>query len=191
MMQFRISLKAYGAADAENIIIAMGSVTETIRETIDYLTAQGKKVGLLVVHLYRPFSAKYFMNVLPKSVKRIAVLDRSKEPGANGEPLYLDVCELFYGKENAPLIVGGRFGLGSKDTTPAQIIGVYENLELNEPKNQFTIGIVDDVKTRLKLLVKQLTNIARLISPTTQKNQVDSLHHIFVLVMCQSVQPIW
>jgi pyruvate-ferredoxin/flavodoxin oxidoreductase len=135
----------YGAADAENIIIAMGSVTETIRETIDYLAAQGKKVGLLVVHLYRPFSAKYFMNVLPKSVKRIAVLDRSKEPGANGEPLYLDVCELFYGKANAPLIVGGRFGLGSKDTTPAQIIGVYENLELNEPKNQFTIGIVDDV----------------------------------------------
>ena len=135
----------YGAEDAENIIIAMGSVTETIRETIDYLAAQGKKVGLLVVHLYRPFSTKYFLNVLPKSVKRIAVLDRSKEPGANGEPLYLDVCELFYGKENAPLIVGGRFGLGSKDTTPAQILSVYENLELNEPKNQFTIGIVDDV----------------------------------------------
>ncbi|MGQ8337816.1 pyruvate:ferredoxin (flavodoxin) oxidoreductase [Sunxiuqinia sp. A32] len=135
----------YGAEDAENIIIAMGSVTETIKETIDYLAAQGKKVGLLSVHLYRPFSAKYFMNVLPKSVKRISVLDRSKEPGANGEPLYLDVKDLFYEKENAPVIVGGRFGLGSKDTTPSQIISVYENLEMAEPKNGFTLGIEDDV----------------------------------------------
>lgn len=149
----------YGAEDAENIIVAMGSVTETIRETIDYLAAQGKKVGLLAVHLYRPFSAKYFMNVLPKSVKRIAVLDRSKEPGANGEPLYLDVRELFYGQENAPLVVGGRFGLGSKDTTPAQILGVYENLEMNEPKNQFTIGIVDDV-TFKSLPLKAEVNVA-------------------------------
>ena len=135
----------YGAQDAENIIIAMGSVTETIKETIDYLAAQGKKVGLLSVHLYRPFSAKYFMNVLPASVKRITVLDRSKEPGANGEPLYLDIKDVFYGKANAPLIVGGRFGLGSKDTTPSQILSVYENMEMNEPKNGFTIGIVDDV----------------------------------------------
>ncbi|MGE4586611.1 MAG: pyruvate:ferredoxin (flavodoxin) oxidoreductase [Mangrovibacterium sp.] len=135
----------YGAADAENIIIAMGSVTETIKETIDYLAGQGKKVGLLSVHLYRPFSARYFMNVFPKSVKRIAVLDRSKEPGAKGEPLYLDVKDLFYGKENAPLVVGGRYGLGSKDTTPSQILAVYENLEMNEPKNGFTMGIVDDV----------------------------------------------
>lgn len=135
----------YGAEDAENIIIAMGSVTETTREVIDYLAKQGKKVGLMSVHLYRPFSAKYFFNALPKSVKRIAVLDRSKEPGANGEPLYLDVCELFKGNANAPLIVGGRFGLGSKDTTPAQILAVYDNLEMNEPKNQFTLGIVDDV----------------------------------------------
>ena len=149
----------YGAEDAENIVIAMGSVTETIRETVDYLNAQGKKVGLLVVHLYRPFSTKYFMNVLPKSVKRIAVLDRSKEPGANGEPLYLDVRELFYGKENAPLVIGGRFGLGSKDTTPAQILSVYENLELNEPKNQFTIGIVDDV-TFKSLPLKEEVNVA-------------------------------
>ena len=149
----------YGAEDAENIIIAMGSVTETIRETVDYLNAQGKKVGLLVVHLYRPFSTKYFLNVLPKSVKRIAVLDRSKEPGANGEPLYLDVCEVLYGTENAPLIVGGRFGLGSKDTTPAQILSVYENLELNEPKNQFTIGIVDDV-TFKSLPLKPEVNVA-------------------------------
>lgn len=149
----------YGAADAENIIIAMGSVTETTREVIDYLAAQGKKVGLLSVHLYRPFSAKYFFNVLPKSVKRIAILDRTKEPGANGEPLYLDVVELFKGNANAPLIVGGRFGLGSKDTTPAQILAVYENLELNEPKNQFTIGIVDDV-TFKSLPTKGEVNVA-------------------------------
>ncbi len=135
----------YGALDAENIIIAMGSVTETIKETIDYLAAKGEKTGLISVHLYRPFSAKYLLNVLPKSIKRIAVLDRTKEPGANGEPLYLDVRDVFYGRENAPLIVGGRFGLSSKDTTPAQIISVYENLKLSEPKNQFTLGIVDDV----------------------------------------------
>ncbi len=135
----------YGAEDAENIIIAMGSVTETIKETIDYLATQGQKVGLMSVHLYRPFSIKYFLNALPDSVKRICVLDRSKEPGANGEPLYLDVKELFYGKENCPVIVGGRFGLGSKDTTPSQIMSVYENLEMNEPKDGFTLGIVDDV----------------------------------------------
>ena len=135
----------YGDQDAENIVIAMGSVTETIRETIDNMAAQGKKVGLLAVHLFRPFSAKYFMQALPKNVKRIAVLDRAKEPGASGEPLYLDIKALFYGKENAPLIVGGRYGLGSKDTTPSQILSVFENLEMKEPKNDFTIGIVDDV----------------------------------------------
>ena len=135
----------YGAKDAENIIVAMGSVTDTIVETVDYLVSKGEKVGLISVHLYRPFSAKYFMNVFPKTVKRISVMDRTKEPGANGEPLYLDVRDLFYGKENAPLIVGGRYGLSSKDTTPAQIIAVYDNLKLPEPKNQFTLGIVDDV----------------------------------------------
>ena len=135
----------YGDPEAENIIIAMGSATETIRETIDYLSAQGKKVGLVVVHLFRPFSAKHFAEALPKSVKRIAVLDRAKEPGAGGEPLFLDVRSYFYGKENAPVIVGGRYGLGSKDTTPSQILSVYENLEMNEPKSDFTIGIVDDV----------------------------------------------
>ena len=135
----------YGDPEAENIIVAMGSATETIRETIDYLTAQGKKVGLIVVHLFRPFSIKYFMNVLPKTVKRIAVLDRAKEPGAAGEPLYLDIRSHFYGKENAPVIIGGRYGLGSKDTTPSQILSVYENLEMNEPKSDFTLGIVDDV----------------------------------------------
>ena len=135
----------YGAPDAENIIIAMGSVTETIKETIDYLASQGKKVGLISVHLFRPFSAKHFVEALPATVKRIAVLDRAKEPGAGGEPLFLDIRSHFYGKENAPLIVGGRYGLGSKDTTPSQILSVYENLEMNEPKNAFTVGIVDDV----------------------------------------------
>ncbi len=135
----------YGDPEAENIVVAMGSVTETIRETIDYLTAQGKKVGLIAVHLFRPFSAKYFMEALPKNVKRIAVLDRAKEPGAGGEPLFLDIRSHFYGKENAPVIVGGRYGLGSKDTTPSQILAVYENLEMNEPKADFTMGIVDDV----------------------------------------------
>ena len=140
----------YGAPDAENIIIAMGSVTEAIREVIDYKMAQGEKVGLIAVHLYRPFSVKYLANVLPASVKRICVLDRTKEPGANGEPLYLDVVEAFakaaeLAAYKDTLIVGGRYGLGSKDTTPAQILAVYENLALPQPKNQFTIGIVDDV----------------------------------------------
>ena len=135
----------YGDPEAENIIIAMGSVTETIKETIDYLAAQGKKVGLMTVRLYRPFSAKYFMKALPQSVKRIAVLDRTKEPGSLGEPLFLDIKALFQGTEDAPLVIGGRYGLSSKDTTPAQIVAVYENLELAEPKDGFTIGIVDDV----------------------------------------------
>lgn len=135
----------YGAPDAENIIIAMGSVTETIRETIDYLRDHGRKYGLITVHLYRPFSAKYLLKVLPKSVKRIAVLDRTKEPGALGEPLYQDVKTVFQGVAGAPLVIGGRYGLSSKDTTPSQIIAVYDNLEQKEPKNDFTIGIVDDV----------------------------------------------
>ncbi len=135
----------YGAPDADRVIIAMGSVTEAIRETIDYLTAQGEKVGLVAVHLYRPFSAKHFLAAVPKTAKRIAVLDRTKEPGALGEPLYLDVKDCFYGKADAPVVVGGRYGLSSKDTTPAQILAVYENLAMNEPKNAFTIGIVDDV----------------------------------------------
>ncbi len=135
----------YGAPDAERVIIAMGSVTEAIREVIDYLTAQGEKVGLVAVHLYRPFSAKHFLAAVPKTAKRIAVLDRTKEPGANGEPLYLDVKDCFYGQADAPVIVGGRYGLGSNDTTPAQILSVYENLSLPEPKNHFTVGIVDDV----------------------------------------------
>jgi len=135
----------YGAEDAERVIILMGSATEAAREAIDYLTAQCEKVGMVSVHLYRPFSAKHFLAAVPKTAKRIAVLDRTKEPGANGEPLYLDVKECFYGQADAPVIVGGRYGLGSNDTTPAQILSVYENLALPQPKNGFTIGIVDDV----------------------------------------------
>jgi len=135
----------YGAPEAEHIIVAMGSSTETIREVVDHLNSTGEKVGLIAVHLYRPFSAKYFFNVFPASVKRIAVLDRAKEPGANGEPLYLDIRDLFYDREDRPLILTGRYGLSSKDTTPSQIISVYNNLKLNEPKNHFTIGITDDV----------------------------------------------
>ncbi len=140
----------YGAKDAERVIIAMGSVTEAIKETIDYLTKKGEKVGLVAVHLFRPFSVKHLGEALPATVKRIAVLDRTKEPGANGEPLYLDVVEAFASCKdipcaNKPLIVGGRYGLSSKDTTPAQILSVYENLAANTPKHGFTIGIVDDV----------------------------------------------
>ena len=135
----------YGAPDAENIILAMASITETAKEVIDYLTSKGEKVGLITCHLYRPFSAKYFWKVFPASVKRIAVLDRSKEPGAPGEPLYLDVRNLFYDETNAPMIIGGRYGLSSKDTTPAMVLSVFENLKMAEPKNDFTLGIVDDV----------------------------------------------
>lgn len=149
----------YGAPDAEDIIIAMGSVTDVTKSTIDYLSKQGRKVGLISVHLYRPFSPKYIMKVMPKSVKRIAVLDRTKEPGAEGEPLYLDVRNLYFGKPNAPLIVGGRYGLSSKDTTPEQIVAVYDNLAQKEPKNGFTIGIVDDV-TFLSLPVKDILDVA-------------------------------
>ena len=135
----------YGAEDADRVVVAMGSSTEAIREGIDYLNAKGEKVGLISVHLYRPFSAKHFLSVLPKTAKRICVLDRTKEPGAGGEPLYLDVKDVLYGSENQPIVVGGRYGLSSKDFTPAQVIAVYENLALPEPKNHFTVGIVDDI----------------------------------------------
>ena len=135
----------YGAEDATDVIICMGSVTEAAREAIDHLMAQGRKVGLISVHLYRPFSKKHLLAAVPKTCKRIAVLDRTKEPGAEGEPLYLDVKEAFYDQENRPLIVGGRYGLGSCDTTPTMIISVYDNLALPEPKNHFSVGIVDDV----------------------------------------------
>ena len=151
----------YGAKDAENIIVAMGSVTETIKTVVDYLNAQGKKTGCVTVHLYRPFSVKYLGQVIPETVKRITVLDRTKEPGANGDPLYLDVVEAFASCKDIPAnckpaIIGGRYGLSSKDTTPAQIISVFNNME-GEMKNQFTIGIVDDVTFRSLPLLPEIS----------------------------------
>ncbi len=150
----------YGAPDAEEIIIAMGSVCDAAEELIDYLTAKGKKVGIIEVHLYRPFSAKYLLNVMPKTVKKIAVLDRTKEPGGVGEPLYLDVLSTLRGTEfEKTLIVGGRYGLGSKDTQPGDILAVYENLWSEEPKKEFTISITDDV-TDLSLPVTENPDVA-------------------------------
>ena len=147
----------YGHPEAENIIIAMGSVVETIEETVDYLVGKGEKVGLIKVRLYRPFSEKYFFDVLPKTVKKIAVLDRTKEKGAIAEPLHLDVSHMFYNKEERPIIVGGRYGLASKDTTPSQMLAVYRNLELDQPKDRFTVGINDDV-TFTSLDIKETIN---------------------------------
>ena len=140
----------YGAADAENVIVAMGSVSDTIKEVIDYLAKKGEKLGLVTVHLYRPFSKKYFFAALPKTAKRICVLDRTKEAGANGDPLYLDVVEAIASCTctEKPMVIGGRYGLSSKDTTPAQILSVVENLKSANPMNQFTVGIVDDVTNR-------------------------------------------
>ncbi len=135
----------YGPEDAKEILIAMGSVTETIEETIDYLNSKGAKYGLVKVHLFRPFSKKHLLNVIPNTVEKICVLDRTKEPGALGEPLYLDVRSVFYNKEKAPLIIGGRYGLGSKDVTPADIKTIFDNLISEYPKDQFTVGIDDDV----------------------------------------------
>lgn len=135
----------YGAPDAENIIVAMGSICDTADETINYLMAKGEKVGIIKVRLYRPFSAKYFFDVIPKTVKRIAVLDRIKTPGAAGEPLYKDICNLFLKSDMNPLVVGGRYGLGSKDTLPSDVMAVYENLKADQPKNGFTLSIIDDV----------------------------------------------
>ena len=135
----------YGDPNATNIIVAMGSVTETIEETIDDLNSKGEKLGLVKVHLYRPFSVKHFLDVVPKSVEKICVIDRTKEPGSIGEPLYLDVRSVYYNKENAPIIIGGRYGLGSKDVTPASIKAIYDNLDSDNPKDLFTVGINDDV----------------------------------------------
>ncbi|MBS4537409.1 pyruvate:ferredoxin (flavodoxin) oxidoreductase [Clostridium sp. D2Q-11] len=147
----------YGAEDAEKVIIAMGSVTETIEETVDYLVSKGEKVGVIKVHLYRPFCKDFFFNVLPKTVNKIAVLDRTKEPGSLGEPLYQDVRTLFYDEEVKPLIIGGRYGLGSKDTTPSQIKRVFDELNKENPKNGFTIGINDDV-THTSLSIEESIN---------------------------------
>lgn len=134
----------YGAEDATDVIVAMGSVTETIKQVVDYLNAKGRKVGCLTVHLYRPFAKEYLFNVMPKTVKRVAVLDRTKEPGSLGEPLYLDVKAAYYGVKGAPSIIGGRYGLSSKDTTPAQMIAVFDHLKKNG-FDGFTVGIEDDV----------------------------------------------
>ena len=142
----------YGAKDATDIIIAMGSIADVVKTVIDKENAAGKKYGLVNVHLYRPFSVKYLDEVLPKTVKRICVLDRTKEIGANGEPLYLNIVEAFKDCANKPMIIGGRYGLSSKDTTPAHILSVFNNLTSAKPMNQFTIGIVDDV-TNLSLPV--------------------------------------
>ena len=146
----------YGDPEAERIIILMGSATEAAREAIDYMNKRGDKVGMVSVHLYRPFSVKHLLAAVPKTVRRIAVLDRTKEPGAAGEPLYLDVRDAFYGQKNAPLIVGGRYGLGSCDTTPTMIISVFDNLALPEPKNHFSLGVVDDVTFESLPLEKEM-----------------------------------
>ena len=135
----------HGAKDAERVIIAMGSICQTAGEAVDYLNSKGEKVGLLSVHLYRPFSLEHFFKYLPKTIKKIAVLDRTKEPGAVGEPLYLDVKAAFYNSDMNPVIVGGRYGLGGKDTTPDHILSVYEELKKDDPKHGFTIAIDDDV----------------------------------------------
>ena len=147
----------YGAKDATDVIIAMGSVNDVIKTVIDKENKAGKKLGLVTVHLYRPFSVKYMMAVMPKSVKRICVLDRTKEPGANGDPLYLDVVEAFKDAAKRPVIIGGRYGLSSKDTTPAQILAVYKNLASDKPMNQFTVGIKDDVTHRSLKVGKEIS----------------------------------
>lgn len=149
----------YGAPDADRVIIAMGSAVETTEETVDYLNKKGEKVGLLKVRLYRPFSVEHFLAALPATVKSVAVLDRTKEPGAHGEPLFLDVCAAYAGNCDAPRIIGGRYGLGSKDTTPDQILSVFKELSKDNPKRQFTIGIVDDV-TNLSLPIEESIDVA-------------------------------
>ena len=147
----------YGAPDATDIIIAMGSINDVIKTVIDKENRMGKKLGLVTVHLYRPFSVKYLMEVMPETVKKICVLDRTKEPGANGDPLYLDVVEAFKDCECKPMIIGGRYGLSSKDTTPAQILAVYKNLAAEKPMNQFTVGIKDDVTHRSLRVGKEIS----------------------------------
>jgi pyruvate-ferredoxin/flavodoxin oxidoreductase len=149
----------YGDPNAESIVVAIGSVCEALEETVDHLRSKGEKVGALKIHLYRPFSVEHFLKAIPASVRRIAVLDRTKEPGSLGEPLYLDVCTAFNGRPNAPLIVGGRFGLGSKDTTPTHLKAVFDNLKQDQPKNHFTLAITDDV-THTNLPVNEEIHLA-------------------------------
>lgn len=147
----------YGTSDAQRVIVLMGSAAETAKEVVDYLTAQGEKVGLVSVHLYRPFSAKHFLSALPDTVRRLAVLDRTKEPGAVGEPLYQDICAIYKEQGSSVEIVGGRYGLSSKDTTPGQILAVFDNLKQKTPKNNFTIGIVDDVTFTSLPVTREIT----------------------------------
>ncbi len=147
----------YGAEDADRVVIAMGSVTEALEETVDYLMAKGEKVGVVKVHLYRPFSTKHFMDAIPATAKKIAVLDRTKEKGSIGEPLYLDVRSAFFESDQRPVIVGGRYGLGSKDTNPSHLNAVFENLKSDNPKTGFTVGIVDDL-TNTSLEVTEHVN---------------------------------
>ncbi len=147
----------YGAADATDVIVAMGSITDVIKTVIDRENANGRKLGLVSVHLYRPFSVKYLMEIMPKSVKKICVLDRTKETGANGDPLYLDIVEAFKDMASKPMIIGGRYGLSSKDTTPAHIMSVFNNLAATQPKNQFTVGINDDVTHRSLPLLPEVS----------------------------------
>lgn len=151
----------YGAPDATHVVIAMGSITETVRTVVNKLNAEGEKTGVVVVHLYRPFSVKHMFEVLPKTASRICVLDRTKETGANGDPLYLDVVEAFFSCKcnctTKPIIIGGRYGLSSKDTTPAHIVSVFNNLKSDSPKNQFTVGIVDDVTHKSLPLIPEFS----------------------------------
>ncbi|NLY53310.1 MAG: pyruvate:ferredoxin (flavodoxin) oxidoreductase [Firmicutes bacterium] len=149
----------YGAPDAEHIIVIMGSGADTVEETVNYLNQRGEKVGLIKVRLYRPFSAKHFLAVLPKSVRRIAVMDRTKEPGSVGEPLYTDVCAVLSQQQKPITVVGGRYGLGSKEFTPSMVKAIFDNLKQAEPKNHFTVGIEDDV-THTSLPVGTALDIA-------------------------------
>ena len=161
----------YGDPNAKDIIIAMGSVCETAREVVDALMEKGEKVGIITVRLYRPFSAKYFLRVLPKSVKRIAVLDRCKEPGSVGEPLYLDVkSTLAEMGGDAPYIIGGRYGLSSKDTSPAQIFAVFKNLKQKQPKADFTIGITDPPCRRGSLPGQERHLRVQVLRPRLRRN---------------------
>ena len=144
----------YGAEDAERVIVMMGSACECAKEVVDYLTAQGEKVGLLQIHLFRPFDIQYFLNTLPKTVKKITAMDRSKEPGAIGGAVYLDTCAALEGQANAPAVYGGRYGIAGRDVTPAQIKAVYDNMKDENAKKMFTIGLVDDV-THLSLDVHE------------------------------------
>lgn len=146
----------YGHPEAERIIVCMGSASETAEETVDYLMKNGEKVGVLIVHLYRPFSIKHLLSEIPASVKKIAVLDRTKEPGAEGEPLYKDVMAAFYGTDRRPIIVGGRYGLASKEVSPTHLVSVFELLKSDKPKTGFTVGIVDDVTEKSIDLVDEV-----------------------------------